>query len=231
MTFKGKASYGSSLICTADCWRHCVSAQAKPSHQPPLQVVSRKPSSHNWAHFFLSSSWGYTAFQRRQSRLIGLPCRSFPAKQPIIHNWARFCRRVFHYRACSVLQCVAVMTGLISAYEPFIIGLICRKCTYISFAEKVYIYIWKCIYTHIICRKCMCIHMKMYKYTCIIGRKGIWKCIYMYTSFANNVCIHICIYKTCTACCIWSVITPFSYIIRWSICLGLFCHVPWKRDQ
>jgi len=34
-----------------------------------------------------------------------------------------------------------------------------------------------------------------------------------------------------TAYCIWSVISSFSNLIRWSSSLGLFNHVPLKRDQ
>jgi len=35
----------------------------------------------------------------------------------------------------------------------------------------------------------------------------------------------------CTACCIRSVISAFSDVNRWSRSLGLFDHVPLKRDQ
>jgi len=34
-----------------------------------------------------------------------------------------------------------------------------------------------------------------------------------------------------TACCLWSVISSFSKLNRWSSSLGLFYHVPLKRDQ
>jgi len=35
----------------------------------------------------------------------------------------------------------------------------------------------------------------------------------------------------CTAYCIWSVISPISKLNQLSSSLGLFCHVPLKRDQ
>jgi len=35
----------------------------------------------------------------------------------------------------------------------------------------------------------------------------------------------------CTAYCIWSVISAFSNLNRWSNSLGLFYHVPLNRDQ
>jgi len=45
----------------------------------------------------------------------------------------------------------------------------------------------------------------------------------------------ICIRETypslCTAYCIWSDISSFSNLNRWSSSPGLFCHVPLKRDQ
>jgi len=34
-----------------------------------------------------------------------------------------------------------------------------------------------------------------------------------------------------TACCIWSVISSISNLNQWSSSLGVFCHVPLKRDQ
>ena len=60
-------------------------------------------------------------------------------------------------------------------------------------------------------------------------------CVYIYvqpvafavsTTFCNRVCEYIY-----TACCMWRVIHSFSNPNRWSSSLGLFCHVPLKRDQ
>ena len=40
-----------------------------------------------------------------------------------------------------------------------------------------------------------------------------------------------CIKLQIAAYCIWSVVSSFSDLNRWSSSLGLFCHVPLKRDQ
>jgi len=37
--------------------------------------------------------------------------------------------------------------------------------------------------------------------------------------------------KTCAACCIWSVISPFSNLNQWSSSLSPLYFVPFKRDQ
>ena len=38
-------------------------------------------------------------------------------------------------------------------------------------------------------------------------------------------------YSIGSACCIWSVISSISNLNRWWSSLGLFCHVPLKKDQ
>jgi len=59
----------------------------------------------------------------------------------------------------------------------------------------------------------------------------------MYRSYIEYIhieYIHICTVYTCgvhTAYCVWSVVSSVSNLNRWSSSLGLFHHVPLKRDQ
>jgi len=60
----------------------------------------------------------------------------------------------------------------------------------------------------------------------------MWRDTYLYVTWHVFICdvTHSCANRV-TACCIWSVISPISALNRLPSSLGLFYHVPLKRDQ
>jgi len=70
------------------------------------------------------------------------------------------------------------------------------------------------------------IHIYTYMYICTYRYRYIYMYVYIYICIYQYVCIH-----TCTAYCIWSVLSSVSNLNRWSVSLPLFCHVPSKRRQ
>ena len=105
---------------------------------------------------------------------------------------------------------------------------------YICESHRFKIYIYVHTYTQIH------IHIITYK----IYNAYIYIYLYIYTYVYVNdicICIHICICKPLlnrgkktditTFYCIWSIISSFSNLNRWPSSLGLFYHVPLKRDQ
>jgi len=92
----------------------------------------------------------------------------------------------------------------------------------------MYILFWKRIH-YSSRREYTCIHSRR-EHTCIHSRRE-HTCIHILCSSRREyICIHIYTY-TCTAYCIWSGISSISHLNRWSSSLGLFCHVPLKRDR
>jgi len=133
---------------------------------------------------------------------------------------------------------ICTRTAYLHTYTLFIHVQPIRKCT-------PYLY----MYTLFMNVQPICTRTPyLYTYSLFIHVHPIRKCtayLYMYTLFMNvhPICTrtpYLYMYSlfvsvqpiyTCTPYWIWSVIPPISKLNRRSSFLGLFCHVPLKRDQ
>jgi len=98
-------------------------------------------------------------------------------------------------------------------------------CVLFVFAHQlIYVCTRTCICIYIYMR--ICIYMYVYVHTHMYTYIHMYICMYLHA----HICMYMDIYIL-TTYCIWSVISSFSNLTRRSSSLGLFYHVPLKRDQ